>query len=319
MPKKFLAVCLNPTIQKTLLFDDLKINEVNRARIVRTDASGKGVNVARILGQLGAEAIHLTHSGGPDGDWFRALCAADGISLRWVDSGSDVRFCTTVIDAKVGTATELVEESKPVRSGTEEALLELFDDVIREVDVLIVSGTKAAGYSDSVVPEMARRAAALGVMTVLDIKGKDLAACLPFRPAVVKPNLAEFLAGLPESGIGAAGQGLARTVQGPLGAGELSLRELAHASAVEWKKRYETELVLTRGGAPIWFEERGEAAEESIVPVQSLNPTGSGDAFTAGLAFALSGGASLREAVREGARLGALNAGCLKPGSIVRG
>jgi fructose-1-phosphate kinase PfkB-like protein len=303
MPAKFLAVCLNPTIQKTLVFDGLKLDEVNRAKVVRTDASGKGVNVARVLSQLGAEAIHLTHSGGHDGDWFRSLCAADDVDLRWVDSESDVRFCTTVIDAIAGTATELVEESAPVLAGTEEAILELFDATIGEVEVLIISGTKAPGYSDSVVPEMARRAALRGVLTILDIKGKDLAACLPFRPAVVKPNLAEFLSGLPAGGAA--------------GSGEVPLRSLAHATALDWKGKFGAELVLTRGGAPIWFEEEGEPVEEAVLPVRAINPTGSGDAFTAGLAFALSGGASLREAVREGARLGALNAANIKPGSIV--
>ena len=302
MPPRFLAVCLNPTIQKTLVFDGFALDEVNRASCVYTDASGKGVNVARVLSQLGAEAIHLTHSGGHDGDWFRSLCAVDNVDLRWVDSESDVRFCTTVIDRRTGTATELVEESRPVRAGTEDAILDLFDATIGEVEVLIISGTKAAGYSDSVISEMARRAAALGLLTVLDIKGRDLAACLPFRPAVVKPNLAEFLSGLP-TGAGSKAPGL---------------RLLAHATALDWKKRFGTELVLTRGGKPIWFEEEGEPAEEPVLPTRAINPTGSGDAFTAGLAYALAGGASLREAVREGARLGALNAANLKPGSILR-
>ena len=303
MPGKFLAVCLNPTIQKTLVFDGLALDEVNRARIVRTDASGKGVNVARVLSQLGAEAIQLTHLGGHDGDWFRSLCAADGVALRWVDSESDVRFCTTVIDAVSGTATELVEESRPVRAGTEAAILELFDAAIGEVDFLIISGTKATGYSDAVLPAMARRATARGVRTILDIKGKDLAACLPFSPAVAKPNLAEFLSGLPSGG--------------PAGSGEVPLRSLAHATALDWKRMYGTELVLTRGGAPIWFEEDGMPAEESVLQIKAINPTGSGDAFTAGLAFALAGGASLREAIREGARMGALNAANLKPGTIL--
>ena len=44
---------------------------------------------------------------------------------------------------------------------------------------------------------MAKRAAAKGAMMVLDIKGRDLVTCLPFRPAVVKPNLSEFLATFP--------------------------------------------------------------------------------------------------------------------------
>ena len=123
MPGKFLVVCLNPVIQKTLVFDKLAIDHVNRARIVRTDASGKGVNVARVLSQRGADVTHLTHAGGPNRDWFLALCAADGLDVRWVDSGSEVRFCSTVIDATEKTATELVEEAVPVQAGTEERLL----------------------------------------------------------------------------------------------------------------------------------------------------------------------------------------------------
>ncbi len=302
MPRKFLVVCLNPAIQKTLVFDGLELDRVNRAKRMRTDASGKGVNVTRVLSQLGAEVLHLTHAGGPDRDWFLSLCAADGLDVKWVDSGSEVRFCSTVIDAGAKTATELVEEALPVRAGTEERLLGLFDELVGSADVLIISGTRAAGYSDSVIPEMASRAAAKGAMVVLDIKGRDLVACLPFRPTVVKPNLDEFLATFP------APQGSRASCA--------ALRTHIHAYAKAWKERYGTDLVVTRGKAPIWFSEDGLAAEEPARPAESINPTGSGDAFTAGLAYVLAAGGDLREAIREGARLGALNAERLKPGSI---
>ena len=302
MPRKFLVVCLNPAIQKTLVFDGLELDRVNRAKRMRTDASGKGVNVTRVLSQLGAEVLHLTHAGGPDRDWFLSLCAADGLDVKWVDSGSEVRFCSTVIDAGAKTATELVEEALPVRAGTEERLLGLFDELVGSADVLIISGTRAAGYSDSVIPEMASRAAAKGAMVVLDIKGRDLVACLPFRPTVVKPNLDEFLATFP------APQGSRASCA--------ALRTHIHAYAKAWKERYGTDLVVTRGKAPIWFSEDGLAAEEPVRPAESINPTGSGDAFTAGLAYVLAAGGDLREAIREGARLGALNAERLKPGSI---
>ena len=134
-----------------------------------------------------------------------------------------------------------------------------------------MSGTKATGYSDRVIPAMVERAAAHGALIVLDIKGKDLLACLPFRPAVVKPNLSEFLGTFPA----------------PAGSGEgEALREHVRAAAASLKERYGTELVITRGGKPIWFNEGGAAAEEPIVPAKAINPTGSGDSFTAGLAFA---------------------------------
>lgn len=302
MPKKYLTVCLNPVIQKTLVFGRLELDHVNRANIARTDASGKGVNVARVLSQLGAQAVHLTHAGGPNRDWFLSLCAADGLSVEWADSGSEVRICATVIDSEAKTATELVEEAAPVREGTEARLLALFDSLLPSFDVLVISGTKAAGYSDAVIPAMARRAAERGLKIFLDIKGKDLVTSLPSRPVVVKPNLSEFLATFP--------------APGGAGAGEAALRAHVHDYAKSWKERYGTDLIVTRGGAPIWFEEGGRAAEEPTRNVQAINPTGSGDAFTAGLAYVLSEGGSLREAIREGARLGALNAANLKPGSI---
>ena len=84
----YLAVCLNPVIQKTLVFTSLAKGEVNRTSEYRVDASGKGINVARVLGQLGRPAIHLSQLGGPTRDWFLALCAADSLNARWVDSGS---------------------------------------------------------------------------------------------------------------------------------------------------------------------------------------------------------------------------------------
>ena len=49
---KILCVCLSATIQKTILFDSLNINCVNRSKGYRLDASGKAVNSCRVLNQL---------------------------------------------------------------------------------------------------------------------------------------------------------------------------------------------------------------------------------------------------------------------------
>jgi len=56
--------------------------------------------------------------------------------------------------------------------------------------------------------------------------------------------------------------------------------------------------------------------EEPVQPVKVKNPIGSGDAFGAGIARILERGGSIYEAVREGTRLGGLNAAQLKPGTI---
>jgi 1-phosphofructokinase family hexose kinase len=305
-PTAFLTVCLNPVIQKTLVYETLEKGEVNRTANYRIDASGKGVNVARVLGQIGREAIHLTHLGGQTRELFQDLCKADGVRVSWVESGSPIRFCTTLIDKADGSATELVEEALPVKKGTAGRLLAEFDRLLPMVGTVILSGTKAAGYPASTMPDLAKRASSAGKRLVLDIKGDDLRACLPYRPLVVKPNLEELL------------QTYAPEESRNARSGELTdaLRELVVGVGKEYRESYGAYLVVTRGDRPTLFWD-GEDLRECPTPsVDAINPIGSGDSFTAGLASALEDGATIAEAVAEGSRLGALNAQRLKPGSI---
>ena len=321
-----LCVCLNPVVQKTLVFDRLVKGEVNRAREHRVDASGKGVNVTRVLVESGRRAIHLTQAGGPTREWFLALAAADGLDIRWVESESEIRFCHTVADLSEGSATELVEEARPVGAGTGDRILATFRELIegcRALEgckALVISGTKAAGFDPDIFPTMTRYAKEAGLFVVLDIKGNDLINSLEFRPDVIKPNLQELLATWPlEQGEDGAGRASAAGVASEAGVaahGEAALRAHVARIAADLEERYGSRLVVTRGSRPTWFRDGGELREGPVHPIRPLNPTGSGDAFTAGLAAVLSGGGTMAEAVAEGSRLGALNALCLKPGSI---
>jgi len=127
---RFLCVCLNPVIQKTLVFKTIEPGEVNRTGNWRIDVAGKGIIPTRILTQLGEKAVHLTQLGGPTREWFLAMCAEDNIAIEWVESGALIRFCTTLIEESTGRATELVEESLPVAPSTSDALVERFASLV---------------------------------------------------------------------------------------------------------------------------------------------------------------------------------------------
>jgi 1-phosphofructokinase/tagatose 6-phosphate kinase len=304
---RYLAVCLNPVIQKTLVYDRLTKGEVNRSSEYRVDVAGKGVCSARVLGQLGREAIHLTQLGGPTRDWFLSMCSADGVRVRWVESGSDIRFCTTIIDKADRSATELVEEARPVKDGTADRVLEEFDRLLPEVVTVMLSGTKAAGFSPSIMPAMAARAAAAGKRLILDIKGRDLMESLPFRPCVAKPNLEELLQTYAPD----------KVESWRSGGDEDAMRHLVARIGREYKERHGAWLVVTRGSRSTLFWDGTALRECPARPVKVLNPIGSGDSFNVGVATALEDGATIAEAVAEGTRLGALNAERLKPGSIL--
>ena len=60
-----LTVGLNPTLQRTIQVDRTLHNGVNRAVDARHDVAGKAANMARVLGQLGVDARHLSHAEAP--------------------------------------------------------------------------------------------------------------------------------------------------------------------------------------------------------------------------------------------------------------
>src|SRR5690349_12464607 len=106
-----LCVGTTPTVQRTLTFDRVKVDDVNRAADVHEYASGKAVNVARVLAVLGEAALAAGFSGGRRGEALLEDLTEAAIPHDFVSTAAQTRLCTTVIDRAAGTATELVEES----------------------------------------------------------------------------------------------------------------------------------------------------------------------------------------------------------------
>ncbi|MDR2094159.1 MAG: PfkB family carbohydrate kinase [Treponema sp.] len=302
----FLTICMNPTIQKTLRFGRLAVDTVNRTGDYRMDASGKGVNVTRVLTQLGKKCVHLTHLGGPLRPLFLQLCAADGLSLEWVESGSPIRFCYTLINDADNTVTELVEEAEAVGAGTGERLTRAYAGMLPLFSTVIISGAKAAGYSDALVPDLVKKAKEAGLQVILDVRGGDLTGSLEYHADIIKPNLYEFAQTFAPGLI--SGNGIA--------ADEGTVKEQVKKAALGLVEKYGSRIVLTRGSRPVWAFDGDGFHEYAVETVRPVNTTGSGDAFTAGLAAGLADGASFAEAIARGARCGLLNAGLFKGGVI---
>ena len=51
------TVTLNPCVDKTMTVDHFDIYRMNRVQVLRTDPSGKGINVSKALHALGVETL----------------------------------------------------------------------------------------------------------------------------------------------------------------------------------------------------------------------------------------------------------------------
>ncbi len=293
---KFLTVCLNPVVQRTYLLAALKEDGVNRARRFRVDASGKGVNVTRVLHQLGERAVLLSQAGGAWRPFFLQLAARDGLEVEWVDSGTEIRICFTLLSEEAHTSTEIVEEAEPVCPATGQDVRERFSALLPGAGMLLLTGTQAPGFSPRLFPWMVSSAKAQGKAVLLDIRGTDLQLCLAEHPDFIKPNLTEFIhtffPGNPDP---------------PQEAVEERMLALSRAG---------TGVILTDGERPVraaFGEKLHRLPVPGIVPVNTI---GSGDAFAAGFSSCWMKTRDAVAAADMGIRCAQWNAGQLRPGSI---
>ena len=74
------TICLNPSFDRTVEMNSLKVGDVNRVRALREDMGGKGINVAVVARRLGLDVQCLGVMGAEDGDRLSAMMDREGLT-----------------------------------------------------------------------------------------------------------------------------------------------------------------------------------------------------------------------------------------------
>ena len=297
MSANILCLGTTPCAQRVMLFHRLVLDAVNRAGTTLDVASGTSINVAKVLKTLGEEPVATGFIGGDRGEFVRVAMTRLGIDYDFVTVTAQTRQCITVIDESAGTHTELVEESRAVEPVDGDKLMDILRRRIPGCRVVVMSGTIAPGAPADLYFQCTRLAEAAGALSVVDAQRVPLLEALKAGPGLAKPNGPELAATF--------GRELKDDV-----AVMAAMRELGERGA--------RRVIVTAGKDPaLAFD--GRDFWRIIAPrIKAVNPTGSGDAFTAGLVWRLLRGDDLGESCRWGAAAGAANALTAPVGEVDR-
>ena len=159
----------NPSWQKTLVFEEFRPYEVNRARRCDFRASGKGVNFARAALTWGsARPIVYQFSGGENGRLLTEWLRNEGIEFVNRDIAGQTRCCTTVLCGKTASMTELIEPSPTVTADDAAVLRDGILQSMDNADALALCGTLPGGSPDGFYPEIAAAAVRAGKPVLMD-------------------------------------------------------------------------------------------------------------------------------------------------------
>jgi 1-phosphofructokinase family hexose kinase len=292
-----MILCIGPTPahQRVMVFENLALDSVNRAVDTVDGIAGKSVNVAKILKALGEKPVAIGFVGGTRGEELKQALDRREIQCDFIRVPAETRQCITVLNRCDGTQTELVEESQRVPDRFYKSLLTNVKKHVRHCEAVVMSGTLTPGAPEKFYFECARAARAVGSIVILDAKGPALMKALEAAPDVIKPNRSELEA--------TTGQRV-RT--------ERDLKRAVCALAERGAKN----IVITAGSEAAVAFDGYDFWRVTSPHIRAVNPIGSGDAFTAGLAAWLTKGFPFAEACRWAAACGAANALTIMAGEV---
>src|SRR5215212_4625879 len=102
-----ITVTLNPAIDETVEIDQLVPADTNRVLAIRRDIGGKGINVARVLKELGYEPLAMGFAPGRFGGMIEEQLEDEGIGCDFIAYPGETRTNINIVDRSAHTSTML--------------------------------------------------------------------------------------------------------------------------------------------------------------------------------------------------------------------
>lgn len=179
------TVTANPSIDYIVQLNQLNVGEINRSNYDAKLPGGKGINVTRILNELGADSTALGFVGNATGIMFEKLLEAHHLTTDFTHVNDDTRINVKV---KADTDETEINGAGPNISAQEQE--ELLNQIrqLTSADTVVVSGSLARGLAKDFYLEIAKIANEQGAEFVIDTTGQALLDTLNYEPFVIKPN-----------------------------------------------------------------------------------------------------------------------------------
>jgi len=183
-----ITVTLNPAMDKTLTVDNYTLGKVNRAQSIRYDIGGKGINVSKVLVNLGIQSTCTGFLGGIWEKTFQEELDKRKIKCNFIHTNGNTRTNTKIVDNENKTYTDLNEQGPNIDSLLLSEFLKVFDGLCNKDDIVVLSGGVSPNIPEDIYGTLTSIAKNKGALVILDADGPLLEQGLIEKPQIIKPN-----------------------------------------------------------------------------------------------------------------------------------
>lgn len=281
---KLVTITLNPALDMTGGMDKLRPGAVNLIAQSSINPGGKGINVAKVLSELGASVTVTGFLGDENQDPFVHLFSQNAINDQFIRVAGASRINVKLVELD-GRVSDL---NFPGMSVTEKDIALLEETVFslaKDHDIFVIAGSLPQGLSAETVKSWIELLGEKGKKVFFDSSNDALTEGLKGKPWLVKPNDEELAQW--------AGHPL-ENQQALLNAG-LALSRTGICN-----------VVISRGAEGVLWLRDGEVLSSSPPKMQVVSTVGAGDSLVAGLCWAELNGWEQEQSLRFATALSAL-------------
>ncbi len=285
-----ITVTLNPLLEYRLFFsgENNFSDDVRRHRCVQQDiaAGGKGINVSRQLKNLGIDNTAVTFIGGLNGKQFSQALAKEKFNSIFVRTEAGTRIGFVAIENEKNAESFFGLNSAIEKKDAEQMKLKL-EKMIPNCEMIILAGSSSSQATDDVFPFAIELANKHDKISILDTYGKHYSDCINASPKILHCTKNEI-----ENSISISLKD------------ENDIREYLLSLYEKGIKQ-----IFITDGANNFYASNFDYHYKIVPPkINTIDSTGSGDAFTAGIVHGLYHDLTFEEYLLNAVKLGALNA-----------
>lgn len=315
MNQSVVTVTLNAAIDKTYYMNGWSTGTVMRVDRIHATAGGKGLNVSRVLHQLGHQEVIATgFTAGYNGQFIVRAAENEGFGTDFVTIEGESRVCLSIVDEVNGTFTEALEPGPLVTLEDEERMKSKIAELAQKSGLVIISGSLPKGCRPELYTELIEICSSHGAEVFLDTSGASLVEGMKGKPGFIKPNEDEIKPWLNDTA--ESGNHADSDAEASLDNYAAAIQNLAKDTGIP-------RVIVTLGAMGALACIHGTVYRVEIPRMDIVNPVGSGDSFVAGYAFAHIRNMPEMECLRYAAAAGSANAlsptaGCVVPADFER-
>ncbi|MDI6860827.1 MAG: PfkB family carbohydrate kinase [Caldisericia bacterium] len=186
-----LSVILNPFVEEKVNVKKFQFGGKNQLEIISKKPSGRGINAARYIKELGGNVSVLSIIGGKNGEFIKESMLSEKIDFDYIISDEENPIHLEVFDER-GIETDFYEKDPVISPIDVKNFENKFREKVKDYDIILLTDGTPNGICKDIFKHLIQISKDKDKLVIFDAKGEMLKEGLRAEPYIARIDKEDF-------------------------------------------------------------------------------------------------------------------------------